>query len=365
MVVRALIAAVVALAALAPAAQAVVGGRPASRPYPFMVSLQSDREHFCGGSLLAADRVLTAAHCVAGATPEDRDRMLAVLGRTDLTTTGGEELGVAEITVHEDYESDPGGGHDVALLRLERASAQTPIRIAAAGERDLWEPGDPARVIGWGTSFFLVGPAPDDLMEVDVPIVADSTCGRSYADFDAATMLCAGESTGMRDACQGDSGGPLLAFAGDEAVQVGTVSSGLGCGFPLFYGVYGRVAGAELREWIAARLPAAAADPPAAPGTSATRIAFRRRLGRAAAARRRQAIRLRVRVSAPVTGVLATLERGGRVVARARAPRIERRLTLKVRLPKRALRRGRFGVEIRATDRGGRRVARSGVARLR
>ena len=33
--------------------------------YPYSISLQ-DGKHFCGGSLIAADCILTAAHCLAG-----------------------------------------------------------------------------------------------------------------------------------------------------------------------------------------------------------------------------------------------------------------------------------------------------------
>lgn len=44
-------------------------------------------------------------------------------------------------------------------------------------------------------------------------------------------MVCAGKRTGApKDACQGDSGGPLLATVdGEEEVQVGVISFGLGC----------------------------------------------------------------------------------------------------------------------------------------
>jgi trypsin len=72
---------IVGLAALsavsaAPAAQwddtnipAIVGGVPAvAGDFPFIVSLQKNGQHFCGGSLLDSTTVLTAAHCADGQT---------------------------------------------------------------------------------------------------------------------------------------------------------------------------------------------------------------------------------------------------------------------------------------------------------
>lgn len=42
----------------------IVGGTPAVEgDFPFIVSLQQDGSHFCGGSLLDSTTVVTAAHC--------------------------------------------------------------------------------------------------------------------------------------------------------------------------------------------------------------------------------------------------------------------------------------------------------------
>lgn len=45
----------------------IVGGTTASAgDFPFIVSIQQGGSHFCGGSLLNANTVLTAAHCAVG-----------------------------------------------------------------------------------------------------------------------------------------------------------------------------------------------------------------------------------------------------------------------------------------------------------
>lgn len=45
----------------------VVGGKDAEDGVaPFQISLQWDREHLCGGSIIGDQYILTASHCVLG-----------------------------------------------------------------------------------------------------------------------------------------------------------------------------------------------------------------------------------------------------------------------------------------------------------
>lgn len=49
----------------------IVGGnRAAEGDFPFIVSLQRRGNHFCGGTLVNADTVVTAAHCSTNANAE-------------------------------------------------------------------------------------------------------------------------------------------------------------------------------------------------------------------------------------------------------------------------------------------------------
>jgi trypsin len=377
---RSLSAVLVAAAVLAFAAPAgaVTGGRPASEPYPWEAALADDSGQFCGGSLVRPDWVLTAAHCADG---EDPSKLKVILGRHKLSSSDGEEIPVAEILVNEQYANDEAGGHDIALLRLERSSAAAPLRIVSTGESGLWAAGKPARVIGWGSSVFLVGPGSDDLQEVDVPMVADDDCDTSYNAlspfvFDPATMVCAGETTGGKDSCQGDSGGPLVVKDTAGAwTQAGVVSFGLGCGFPLYYGVYARIGGPELDNWLAAHLPAAGApaapagftEPPASSPPITTRkphLSFRRSLGSARKVRRTHRMRLRATSRTAVRNVRVTVLRRGRVVASGRRAVLSGTVTLRLKARPARVRQGAVLVRIRAEDAAGRQVGRSGVGRL-
>lgn len=346
-----LLAVIVAVLALAAApAGAIIGGTPATETYPWMASLQFDGSHGCGASLVRPDTLITAAHCVQNEKPET---LSVVLGRTKLSSGAGERIGVKSTEVNEGYATDQNQGHDIALVRLERPAEAETLDLVTPKQAPLWAAGQPVRVIGWGSAVFMVGPVSDDLMEADIEMISDAYCDASYNSvvnygFDPLTMVCAGRPVvGLQDACQGDSGGPLVARAPNgHWVLVGTVSNGLGCGFPLLYGVYGRVGGPELYDWLESRLGAggpAQLNPLASP--SEVKVTVRR------VRARRHKVRVRFAVSAPVTAIKATLRRHGKVIGRAGLQRVRKRGTLVIKVKRKHLRRARL--RITASDAGG------------
>jgi hypothetical protein len=244
----------------------IVGGGPASDgEYPWQAALIDSSEanpyngQFCGGSLISPEWVLTAAHCVVEngvtASPSSLDIVVGVNKLSEGPTTGskGQRRHLMQIIVHPGYV-ELTLDNDLALLHL--ASAVTPdtktqpIPLVSATETALFAPGVLATVTGWGDTK-SIPQFPDDLYEVSVPIVANSTCNapESYNGGITNNMLCAGYAAGGKDSCQGDSGGPLVVSDGAGGwKQAGIVSWGEGCASPNKYGVYTRVA--NYYSWI-------------------------------------------------------------------------------------------------------------------
>ena len=203
--------------------------------YPFMVSLQDGGWHFCGGSLVREDWVVTAAHCVEGTSPSSIN---VKIGLHDVDgTSGAITRYVDQIIVHPNY-SGWSLDNDYALLHLTQPVTNfEPIQLITENSND----NEPvmSTVMGWGATS-SGGWSSDVLLEVDVPI--DDDCGNYSPSEITNNMVCAGDYNGGEDSCQGDSGGPLIMTNSDgEYELIGIVSWGYGCAEAGYPGVYSKV----------------------------------------------------------------------------------------------------------------------------
>ncbi|KAF7895039.1 hypothetical protein EAF00_006853 [Botryotinia globosa] len=216
----------------------IVGGTTAALgEFPYIVSLSHSGSHFCGGVLINAYTILTAAHCSVTYAASS----VKVRAGTVTWASGGTQVGVSKVLVHPSY-NDATTNNDIALWHLSTAiptsSTISYAKLPAKGSDPV--AGSTTTVAGWGLLSEDGSTLPSTLRKVSVPVISRASCQDEYGVSNITTnMWCAGYAAGGKDSCSGDSGGPIIDAT--TGVLQGLVSFGQGCAEPDFAGVYARV----------------------------------------------------------------------------------------------------------------------------
>ncbi|BFF89880.1 chymotrypsin-1 [Drosophila madeirensis] len=235
----------------------IVGGAdvPPGEYVPYQVSMQyrtsGGQMHFCGGSIISSNRILTAAHCCRGLNVS---RMTVVAGIRSLQESGSRSR-VVSYSIHPKYQELVTS--DVAVLFIEPPLEMNNVSIRAiefaAKQKEFVGGGVPVTLTGWGLRLPVPFPFldnvnyPNTLQRMSYHTIGNKQCRDAGMESVTNTEICARGP--FRGACSGDSGGPLVMQTENGLRQVGIVSYGLMvCGLYISPDVYTRVS--TFSDWI-------------------------------------------------------------------------------------------------------------------
>ncbi|XP_028396414.1 MAM and LDL-receptor class A domain-containing protein 2-like [Dendronephthya gigantea] len=201
--------------------------RPHSWPWQVSFRRTGSTFHFCGGSLISDQWVVTAAHCVQG---KSASGLSIRLGEHSFNSNEGHEVDsrVERVIVHPGYSRL---NNDIALVKLSRKISfkpqLRPVCLPQQGVSVDENSGQNCYITGWGRTG-ANRPGATVLQQAKLPVISAAKCRQHMGSSVSQQMVCAGfGGSSTVSGCMGDSGGPFVCRDGSNRwVLHGAVSWG-------------------------------------------------------------------------------------------------------------------------------------------
>ncbi|XP_054084641.1 serine protease 1 [Zeugodacus cucurbitae] len=209
------------------------GKDAAANQFPYQVGLSlktPSGTSWCGGSLIGANWVLTAAHCTDTATS-----VQVLLGSTVRTRPAVSfTVSKSDIIVHPRW-SRITARNDISLIRIPTVSytaAIQPVALPSIASSYSTYEGDSVIASGWGRTSDSSNAVASKLQYAIMTVISNAQCKKTYASVSASNICIA--TTGGVSTCNGDSGGPLVLASSNVQVGLTSFGSKAGCakGYP-------------------------------------------------------------------------------------------------------------------------------------
>ena len=258
-----------AAATLAPApASAIVGGSPASAgTFPSLALISDDlgggQTAYCTATVVSANVVLTAAHCLAdeSGTPEPLSGFRVDTASLDPSEAPGQQSGVSAVAIYPAFDPLADDG-DAGVLVLATPTSAPPVTLAGSADGARLANQIPVVIAGWGLTSANATAEPAVAQRAGMTSQTGLYCSQ-HADlhFDENTEFCATDpGSNAITVCNGDSGGPAFVQGpGATQIELGIVDRGASCD-PSKPSIFTRVD--QVSAWVQGQI---AAHPPSAP----------------------------------------------------------------------------------------------------
>ncbi|EFN86058.1 Chymotrypsin-1 [Harpegnathos saltator] len=197
-------------------------------------------QHFCSGSIINNDAILTAAHCVTElvAIPHMLSSVTVVSGSTynNMIDNNGQRHRVKQAYYYPGYQQSSGRtpGGDIGILKLSQPMVfnerQKPVKLPFKNII----PGVPLKVVTWGAQGFRQR-VHNDLRKIEGNSMEASECQRYHRYMKIDKLEFCILIRAKVGTCNGDSGGGVISRI--DGTIVGLVSGGMPCahGIPDVY----------------------------------------------------------------------------------------------------------------------------------